>query len=1097
MMQSVCRYRISLLGAFEINPIGAKWESPTLRRKTRALLAYLAATEAAHSRRALMDIFCQGANAPARVLTLLLSRIRKQVGRDALIVEADRVCLNSGLFEVDYWEFNRILLADLVLGTEQGLQTAVCLYRNEFLEGLTLPNAPQFELWMLSQRANARQLVERGLTELVQRMINRQAYETAVSYAIHLLQHNSLLEEAHAHLIWLYAQMGQREMALRQYEQCRMLLHTELAVEPTPELQTLFAQIKDGQIRRPFQTSLPTVPTAAPIQPADYLGRNAELAQLQAAWTAAVAGQGGTLLLAGEAGSGKTELIHTFERTLSATIRIGRSFESTAVFPFHPWIEILEPLFTQLDESERCALPPFTREGLHRLLPQFLARPDESAAAVGEGERLLTAVADFLLNIAAKTPLILFLDDLQWADDPTLRLFHYLTLRADGQNLLLIGAYRLEEVEQSPSLQRLLHDLNRLPIQKLQLEPLSTETIIELTAHHWPQLAPGFRPHVAARLAEASGGNAFFVTELLHELSDSDIVPTDLPVPDSVRTLIQRRLHKLPQSSRQLVEALAVLGVAATLPEVQHSSGRSEEETAVAIDHGLQKGLFTISTNKIPHKISFNHDLVRESVLAQISPMRRRLLHRRVATMLAQQAPHLPSPTKQETATRIMHHAIAGEQFSLIFQWAPVVARHAFGLYAYPDALLAYEAAIAAFNQLRLQPNFAAETHEPALIPLLLSQTILTTTRMNSLDSSEALLDKAARLLKKYPNESQQAEYHFRQGVLHQMRGQYAEAYAQMMEAYEQFMTLDDKAMAARSLRIAGQVHLLTGNIQEARQLLEDGLALYQSCGQQDEECDYLTQLGWAAIAVGDISQALHYLTQSLALSEKLEDPIGRSESSYMMAAAWNYFHAAEKVRHYAQYSVDILTQMGSYRERLRPLLFVGDSYRTSGDFDKAHEILTHVFNEADAIELGWIAGWAAQGLGRLALQRGDLDEAETRFHYAYNLRKESGEPQNMVSDMACLGRLYLAKNNPQEALKYTGQAVAWVEAAQGALYIWEMADLYMCHAEVLEVMGEETAVYPQLAQKTLHYLANQISDPKIKADFFTYPTNAHILATM
>ena len=399
------QFTFHLLGTFQLSRAVAADEPVVLRRKTRALLAYLATADQSHTRQTLMDLFCLDAMSPSRALSVLLSRIRHHLGKAAIITHGSSIQLNRQLAGVDYAVFQQQLSGDLSQKSVADIETAVSLYRGEFLEGLTLPNAPEFELWLLGQRAHAHQLLERGLFALIQRLSQRDGYDTAVQYARQLLQYNPLLEDGHAWLIWLYAQTGQREAALRQYDQCRLLLQAELGVAPTIELQKLQAAIVSGALARPLHRVETAVLPTSPSLASDFVGRAAPYGQLQSAWHSAQAGQGVALLIGAPAGGGKTRLVQelirhlpqtTTSTSLSAGVYVGGCYESTRTLPYQPWLEILEDHLQQLDDAALQQLPPATQAYLCRLLPAMARRLPQTAAAasdvIDEPERLFTAV---------------------------------------------------------------------------------------------------------------------------------------------------------------------------------------------------------------------------------------------------------------------------------------------------------------------------------------------------------------------------------------------------------------------------------------------------------------------------------------------------------------------------------------------------------------------------------------------------------------------------------------------------------------------------------------------------------------------------------
>jgi DNA-binding SARP family transcriptional activator len=577
-MQPTRLFTLHMLGPLEIR-VGERL--PALRRKERALLAYLAATERAHQRRALADMFCQEADAPDRALRLLLSRIRHELHPLALILDGAAVRFDPQIGEVDFLAFTRGLEGDLSGQTIAALEAAVTLYRGELLASLNLADAPEFELWLLGERARLRLLYERGLNELVSRLIATSQHAAAIERARQLLQSNPLLEEAHAQLIWLYAQTGQRSAALHQFALCRDLLQRELAVEPAPALRALHAEVAAGQLGPRAAPSPAAGPAPADWRkPAVYVGREAELEQLRRAWEGVRHGRTMVVLIEAEAGGGKTRLVHEFAGRAGLRLLSGRCSESMAPLPYHPWIEVLEEYRAAGPSARLDQLSPFARDYLARLVPGLARRsrsaPPAAPTAGGEIERLFTAILEYLEQ-GGPAPLAIFIDDLQWIDETSLRLFHFIATRAQRMRLLLIGTLRSAEADDAPALQTLLHDLQRQPVLHLQLAALGEESIQLLIAQGWPALPEAHHAAAAAMLAQATQGNALFVTEIIAELAHTTQVPSELPIPASVRELVQRRFRQLPPSGRQALEGLAVLASPATLTQAQLISGRGEE----------------------------------------------------------------------------------------------------------------------------------------------------------------------------------------------------------------------------------------------------------------------------------------------------------------------------------------------------------------------------------------------------------------------------------------------------------------------------------------------------------------------------------------
>ncbi|MCI0394874.1 MAG: AAA family ATPase [Chloroflexi bacterium] len=1083
---------------------------PLPGRKTGALLAYLAATGRAHPRQALMDLFCQESDDPARALRWQLSAIRRHLGPQVIITNGHTVQFNAQTSRVDSLEFERTFGGELDGQPLAALAEAARQYRGDFLAGLTLNGAPEFELWLLGERARLRQLYEHGLSHLVARCLARPDYETAIHWAQRLVQSNPLLEEAHARLVWLYAQTGQRPAALAQYEQCRDLLERELAVAPAPELTALYQSILDGHGFQP----VPAVALAASSnvqdlrRSADFVGRDAELAQLRRLWQAAGREQGRVVLVEAEAGGGKSRLVQELASDVTpAWALIGHCYESTRTLPYHPWFQLLQQAVSRLDEAALDRFSPFWLAELTRLLPSLAVRlgmaPRTLPTTSNDLERLFSAVGHFLSFLAGETaaPVLIFIDDLQWADDISLRLFHAVARRAPEMAVLLIGAFRSEEAEESPALATLLHDLPRtaLPgdtLLHLKLAPLAETSVLALAAQLWPGLVEGYRPHVCALLARATGGNPLFLTEVLRELAYTTEAPAEVPVPASVHDLVRRRLRQLPPSGRQVIEAIAILDMSFTLNQAWQTSGRSEDETVNAIDLGLRWRLLEPQAGDQPARYDFSHALMREGVIQQVSDVRRQLLHRRAAATLAQSAGRLPPAQRHELAGRITRHAAAGEDFRRVLAWAPAAAEHACSLFAYADALAAWQLAVNALDRLQQEGDVDAKMAGEQRLSFLLRQVELLAL-LGRWSEEAPLLAAAAGLLEHYPDRQLQAAFHLRQAVYGHDVCHYEPALANAQQAYQEYLALEDQAGAARALYEIARIKMSLAQNVETRPLLEQALALYRAIGDTNGEASCLSYLAASMLEGGEVGAELHQvLARSRQIAEEQRDLHGLARACYVTAMAWNFTCHVPPTRAFAQETLRLARELGDEVLMDRANFVLANCYILEKNVAQAWALDEQLFAGARARRDGWQEGWAAHMLGRLALVEGDLTGAEQWLKYAFQVRQERGEAQNHVTDLAWMGRLSLAQENVSAGVTYTTEAVRQLEALTG-VYLWDTADIYFCHAEALTAAGrpEEAHIAVQRAYEELTRSVEKIPDPAARQSFLSFLHYARIVA--
>ena len=527
-------------------------------------------------------------------------------------------------------------------------------------------------------------------------------------------------EGAHQNLMLALALGGQRAAALRQYEACRSVLAQELGVEPSAETEALKRQIRDGNIAATGSSGLPAQagrlePSSVPCAPSPdvFVARDQELARLDRFLDLALAGQGRVAFVTGEAGSGKTMLLGQFARRaeeshLSLVVACGRcSAYAGAGDPFLPFRELLQALCGEIepgwsgdggnaDLTRRLrALFPRAAEALVQtgadLVGRFvsgeglaaraetlappgaawhvrlaeLARSRPGTPAVPGQEALFEQVTRVLQALARQKPLLLLLDDLQWADAASLSLLFHLGRHLAGCRILLVGAYRPSEVAPSAApqggesppqrqggggrtpLQAIVHEFTgQWGDITVDLDGADGRRFVDALLDREPnRLGEAFRE----RLVRHTEGHALFTVELLRAFQERGELLRDeeghwverpaLPgqrLPPRVEAVIAERVGRLPRDWRQVLDAAAVEGesfsaeVAARALDVEAGwvrallSGPLSAEGKLVQPLGVQR-LFEGGESLSRYR--FAHALFQEYLYGQLDAVKRAGLH--------------------------------------------------------------------------------------------------------------------------------------------------------------------------------------------------------------------------------------------------------------------------------------------------------------------------------------------------------------------------------------------------------------------------------------------------------------------------------------
>ncbi len=947
------RLEIRLLGSFMV----AKGGTPLTgfdSNKVRALLAYLSVeADRPHERRKLAALLWPDLPDATALSNLRysLSNLRKIIGdRSAkspfLGITPQKIWFiasNNSWVDVAAFDSYCIQAQQNPLDFDS-LEKAADLSRGRFLEGFAIPDSNLFEEWVVLKREHFDHQVLQVLHRLAKDRELSGEYQQAILYAEQQLELDPWSEEAHRRLMRCLYFTGQRTSALAQYEACCMVLERELSVEPELETRELYIEILNNTLSPPGIA--PTFLRHAVFPHSDlprFAARQGPLKSLHLSLDRALAGQGQLMLVTGSPGQGKTALVKEFIRqalkdhpTLAAAWGNSHAYFGSGD-PYLPFREILEMLTGQVEH--RWEAGSISQEHALRLwrLAAFSTRAivQEGPALLGSfisGQALMSRASlviqdepawmsnlrtlvgqptaapvprqqDFyqqygrvLSAIARQVPLLLFLDDLQWADQSSLALLFHLTRVVRGSHIMIIGAFRPVEAlstsgTQPLSLATMVNELALLYGDILiNLDELEQRDFIDAYLDLEPnQLDEAFRQE----LFRYTHGHPLFTIEMLYGMQErgdlhknprgewvtSPALNWD-NLPARVEAVIAERLRQLPHPLRKLLQVASVEGEYFTGEVVAKVQGMAEQQVLRNLSTELDRRFRLVladSTRRVNgtriSRYRFRHILYQRYLYRRQNLVERARLHERVGNTL--EAYH--AGNINELAVQLaVHFELAGNQLKAI-HYLNIASRQAAKVSSFEDAI---DKISKARTLLAGQPESAEK--DQLELELLMSLIVpLEFARSFATPELGTACDRMTELMRKLPLDNGMFPAIVALGSYYIVRADYQKARATIPLQVELAKISKNELFKHFKDFSIGYVALWLGRIKVAPPLFDQMIEFYDPVkyGEvhlwigSDPCVDSLLWSSWALWLLGYPEKALARSQQAVELGHKLNHP--------------------------------------------------------------------------------------------------------------------------------------------------------------------------------------------------------------------------------
>lgn len=1089
--------RIYLLGQFKLE--GDNQQIELRSRPAQSLLAYLALNAGVTQRREKLSalLWPEATETNARsYLRQALWRIRKSLDSASLAGEGylkvDDICVAFDN-QADFWLDTAVLLATAESQSKEDLIKSVRLYRGELLPGF-------YDEWVIRQRDRLENAYHQKMNMLLEQMIQAEQWDDALKWGEEWIRLGYAPEAAFRALMQAHAGLGDLGMVNATYQRCAESLNLELDLDPSAETQQLYESILRGRMEQPgsppVHSPVPPIKKPAfldsndeqPVEKPVFVAREGELAQLDAQLDLVLNGQGRVIFVTGEAGSGKTALVDEFTRRAqnshpNLVVASGYCNAQTGIGdPYLPFRQVLELLtgdvearwaagaLTSHHAQQLWHTLPYATQALVEsgpdLIDTFIPGPqlvERASAHSSDGEEWLPRLAEIIERntttsmisgpqqsdlfeqyarvmgaVGRKAPLLVVVDDLQWADSGSIGLLFHLGRHLGGSQILMIGAYRSEELAlgrdgKRHPLEPLISEFQRqsgeITVDLSQTESREfVESIIDCELNH---LGPSFRQMLFLQ----TRGHPLFTIELLRGMQERGDLVVDQDghwiegsaldwetLPARVEAVIGERVERLPEPLQAALRVACVQGEEFSAEVVARVLGTEERDMVQRLSGELDRKHHLLRAQAIDRlgsqrvsRYRFRHYLCQKYLYDNLDPVERAYLHEDVGNVLEE----FYGDVDQETT------AIAVQ-----------LARH------YQEASITEKAV-----------HYLHQAGEKAL-------------QLSAYQEGTTHLKRGLGIVRTLPESSERDEIELGiqlslgKALVSIPKSEWRNA---LFRARELCLHLGKTTLLCQVLGELSIYHYVLAEYHSALELEEEALNLAQQAGDPMMVAISNWYLGFVSFALGEFDNALDHLKQTTAYYDPQQhhnamvmlrgSDIGTSAMSYVACCLWcmGYPDQASK---YSEESLALARAHGHPFSLIDVLNYAGCHFngmrREAQELKKYAKQMLEMANEKSFH--GWI-GMANMYHGIALILLGQLQEGVDQIRAGMTHHMSIGDRCYMTGPYGYLAEGHAKAGRLDQALVTLDEAIAHVEETDERYF---EAELYRMRGEFLLTQGDE-----------------------------------------
>ncbi|MFW5946720.1 MAG: tetratricopeptide repeat protein [Candidatus Natronoplasma sp.] len=745
-----------------------------------------------------------------------------------------------------------------------------------------------------------------------------------------------------------------------------------------------------------------------------------------------------TLFVRGNAGIGKTRIINEFkERALSEGFKFysgkGLYEKSESYLPFIV-------AFEELNKSDEApSLPLFGNDrGENTSIERGIDEENR--------EMIFHETTEILRSLSEKSPMVIFIDDLQWADKASLMLLHHFSERLTDAPVLFIGAYRPEDVDDQDFLKELLQRMNRENLyDQIELGPLRWEHTKEIIQGHLGRLSV---PDEFVELVyETSEGNPLFSEELVKQMREEGVLDPDknrfpsktdgVELPKVVSDIIESRIKRLDRKNLKVLRIGSVIGEDIPFSLLNSMTHMDSFELLEYVD--ILTGLGIWQSEPEEDVFSFGHGLIHDAVYHNIPKQMRKELHSRVA----ESTQEVFEDKIENHYSDIGYHYKRAEEFSKASEFYRRAGEKAESIYAHENAVEMFEEALELAERSYLQEenwyileklgdvhktigeyNTSLEYYEKIPKEKADSEHQQRIYRKKaSIYEREGDFDKSVEtieegLSEKYDESIESCRLLYKKGGAEVRQGMYDRAKDDFLNALDIWKSFGGDREYAMIEQGLGNVYLYKGEYEESLEHLEKALETWRSLGDREGESATLNSLGIVNLNKGNLDLSLEYYKKSLDIRKKRGDKRDIHSTLNNIGTIYLKKGDMEKAIEHYQESLDIWEKIGDKQGIVISLINMGEYHLKQGDYESSLEKQERSLEISEEINFKKGKAASLSNMGKIYFLKGNIDRSKENFERSLNVCREIGYRSLLPNPLRGLAEVFLSDRDYERALE-------------------------------------------------------------------------------